>query len=137
MVNESPLGRREVSTTEIWPLDTPVTSAPIGDDDLVSLNLARAWLPKSNGRKVSLDTLYRWCHKGLKNGVRLQAIKVGSRWFTSRRWVQDFVRAGNPHLNPATAATNLRTSPQRHRAADWAEQELRKSWEKPPRNPKW
>jgi len=138
MDKENPIKGREVSPpAESWPLDQRVTSEPIHDDDLVSLNVARTWLPRLNGRKISLDTLYRWCQKGLKNGVRLQAVKVGSRWFTSRQWVQEFVRAGNPNLNAATADENLRTIPQLHRAANWAERKLRESWKKQPRNPHW
>ena len=69
---------------------------PSQDDDLASLNVARGWLPRTHGKKISLDTLYRWCQKGLKNGVRLEAVKIGSRWYTTRKWVQDFIRAGKP-----------------------------------------
>jgi hypothetical protein len=138
MATENPLNEQDVSPrVDNWPLEPPENSQPLQDNDFVSLNVARTWLPRSNGRRISLDTLYRWCQKGLKNGVRLQAVKVGSRWFTCRRWVQEFVRAGNPNLNAATADTNLRTSPQRHRAANWAEKKLRESWKRQPRNPKW
>jgi hypothetical protein len=81
--------------------------------------------------------MYRWCQKGLKNGVRLEAVKIGSRWYTTRNWLQEFVRAGKPNLKSGGAEPKLRTSQQRDRAADWAEKELDRLWKKPPRNPRW
>jgi hypothetical protein len=97
-------------------------------DDLVSFNVARSWLPRSQGRKISIETLYRWCHRGLVNGNRLQAVKVGGRWFTTRKWVQDFIRAGQPDLTAENFGTSIRTRLQRERAAAWAERELRRLW---------
>jgi hypothetical protein len=136
--HENPLKGQELSKSDDWPLDPPSKSEPHQDSDLVSLNVARDWLPRTRGRKISLDTLYRWCQKGLKNGVRLEAVKIGSRWYTTRKWVQDFVKAGKPSLEAGNpAGPSIRTSRQRDRAADWAEKELRRLWKKSPRNPKW
>lgn len=97
-------------------------------DDLFSFNVARSWLPRSHGRKISIDTLYRWCHQGLQGGVRLQAVKVGGRWFTTRQWLQDFIRAGQPDLTVKDSGTSIRTSSQKKRAAASAERELRRLW---------
>lgn len=131
-------GQQVVPLGDDWPLQSPSSSRPTQDGDLVSLNIARGWLPRAaNGRKISLDTLYRWCQKGLKNGVRLEAVKVGSRWFTTRRWIQDFVRAGRPNLTSDDVVPGLRTGQQRRRASDWAEKELQKEWKKVPRNSQW
>jgi len=97
-------------------------------DDLVSFNVARGWLPRSHGRKISVETLYRWCHQGLQNAARLQAVKVGGRWFTTRQWVHDFIRAGQPDLMAEKVGIRIRTRLQRDRAAAWAEGELRSLW---------
>jgi len=137
MKNEKPITGRELLTPDISPLDRLGNSEPIQDGELISFNAARDLLPRSNGRKVSLDTLYRWSSKGTKKGVRLQAAKVGNRWFTSRQWLQDFIRAGNPDFTTLAEAPKPRTNLQRQRAAKWAKEELHKSWNKPPRNPNW
>ena len=135
--NNNPLKGQELSKSDNWALSPPPKAESHQDNDLVSLNVARGWLPRTHGNKISLDTLYRWCQKGLKNGVRLEAVKIGSRWYTTRKWVQDFVRAGKPNLTITDIPPKLRTTSQRDRAADWAERELRDSWKKPPRNPHW
>jgi hypothetical protein len=138
MDKNNPIKGKEFSPDDDWVLDETIKSQPVQDDDLVSINVARGWLPRaSNGRKISLDTLYRWCQKGLKNGVRMEAVKIGSRWYTTRKWVQDFIRAGKPNLAVGDAAPVLRTRQQRDRAVDWAEKELCKEWKNLPRNPSW
>lgn len=103
-------------------------SPEISNDDLVSFNVARSWLPRSFGRKISIETLYRWRHRGLQNGTRLQAVKVGGRWFTTRQWVQDFIRAGQPDLTVKESSTSIRTTSQKKRAAASTERELRRLW---------
>ena len=35
-------------------------------------------------------TVHRWMIRGV-GGVRLQALRVGGRWSTTREWVQDFL----------------------------------------------
>lgn len=59
------------------------TLIPIGD--------VPHYLPRSKaGRKVSLATVHRWRQRGVQ-GRRLEAIKVGGRWYTSAEALQRYI----------------------------------------------
>ena len=108
MANEHPFKGQELSKSDNWPVDPPTKADSHQDDELVSLSVARGWLPRAQGKKISLDTLYRWCLKGLKNGVRLEAVKIGSRWFTTRKGKQCCLNHIQVNQNvPATEPTRF------------------------------
>ena len=48
------------------------------DEELISLAAAARRLPKIDGRKVAIPTVWRWCRKGLR-GVRLPYTRLGRR----------------------------------------------------------
>lgn len=60
-------------------------------DKLLSIEKARILFPIP----PSANTLLVWCSTGA-NGVKLQTIRIGRRLYTSREWVEEFVRAQNP-----------------------------------------
>ena len=59
--------------------------------DLIPLKEAIKTLPKTNGRPVDLHTVNRWIRKGI-GGTKLQAKRVGGRWYTSPEWIEEIVR---------------------------------------------
>jgi len=54
------------------------------DEELITLTEATRRLPKVDGKKVSVCTLWRWCRKGLR-GVFLEYVRVGRRICTTRQ----------------------------------------------------
>jgi hypothetical protein len=82
--------------------------------------------PGRGGKHTHLSTLLRWIVKGSKDPsggiVRLEAIRLGGRWMTSRQALQRFAERLTPP-QPAPAVTP-RTSAQRERAAARAAREL-------------
>jgi hypothetical protein len=83
--------------------------------------------PARNGRRTHISTILRWILQGAKapdgQRVRLEAARIGGRWFTSREALERFSRALTPatDLPPATAP---RTPTARQRASDRAATEL-------------
>jgi hypothetical protein len=101
-----------------------------------SLSLAEACRlvpPSRRGKKTHLSTLLRWITSGAKTPdgrtIRLQALRLGGRWVTSREALQRFAEALTPRLaadHDTAAVPPLRTSGQRQRASDRAGAELEK-----------
>ena len=48
------------------------------DEKLITLTEATRHLPKVDGKKVSVCTLWRWCRKGLR-GAFLEYVRVGRK----------------------------------------------------------
>jgi len=53
------------------------------DEKLITLTEATRHLPKVDGKKVSVCTLWRWCRKGLR-GAFLEYVRVGRKICTTR-----------------------------------------------------
>ena len=53
------------------------------DEDLITLTEAAKCLPKVNGKKPAVCTLWRWCRKGLR-GIFLEYVRVGRKICTTR-----------------------------------------------------
>jgi hypothetical protein len=75
--------------------------------------------PGRNGKRTHLSTLLRWILQGAKRPdgevVRLEAVRLGARWFTSREALQRFAEGLTPNLDrPAPAP---RSPGMRERAA--------------------
>src|SRR5215471_11513255 len=85
--------------------------------------------PARSGKRCHLSTLLRWILKGAKGPggecVRLEAARLGNRWFTSREALQRFAERLTPQFDAAPAAAP-RTPTARRRAAERAGQELEK-----------
>jgi hypothetical protein len=96
----------------------------------ISLAVAAAEMPPGrNGKKTHLSTILRWILQGAKapNGarVRLEAIRLGGRWFTSREALQRFAERLTPRVEDEPPAPP-RSGTARSRAADRAGAELDK-----------
>ena len=58
-------------------------------NELLTLSEAAKAIPG----KPSLVTLWRWVHKGVKNGARLRAIRIGGRRYIPRDAIAEFIEA--------------------------------------------
>jgi hypothetical protein len=91
---------------------------------------ARLIPPARNGKKTHLSTLLRWVTAGARSPsgerVRLEAVRLGGRWMTSREALQRFAERLTPRLDTAESTATLRTPGQRQHAAEQAVRELDK-----------
>ena len=69
--------------------DAPTETWIAANGELLTLTQAAKCLPKVDGNKVAVSTLWRWCRKGLR-GVFLQYIRVGRRICTTRSALLQF-----------------------------------------------
>ena len=60
-----------------------ITSRVGSGEDLITLAEAARCLPKIDGQKVAISTIFRWCSTGLR-GARLQHIRLGKKICTTR-----------------------------------------------------
>jgi hypothetical protein len=83
--------------------------------------------PARRGRRTHLSTLLRWITRGAHGPggerIRLEAVRLGGRWVTSREALQRFAERLTPRLD-APAAPAPRTPGRRARAAQRAGEEL-------------
>jgi hypothetical protein len=98
-------------------------------ESAVSLAEATKWLPTGrNDSRPHVSTLLRWITSGAKgpdgSRVRLDAVRIGGRWVTSREALQRFIAALTPQFGDAAPAP--RTAGQDRRATDRAGAELQK-----------
>jgi hypothetical protein len=59
------------------------------DAELLTLAEAARRLPRIDGKKIAIPTLWRWCRKGLR-GARLEYLRVGRRVCTTREALMRF-----------------------------------------------
>jgi hypothetical protein len=89
---------------------------------------ARLVPPARSGRRCHLSTILRWITRGARGPsgerVRLEAVRLGGRWLTSREALRRFVELLTPDLDAGPAVTTPRTPGQRRRASERAEREL-------------
>jgi hypothetical protein len=82
------------------------------------------------GAAVDPSTVFRWVTQGAKAPtgelVKLEAVRVGGRWLTSRGAVARFVAALTPPADP-TPAPRPRSAAQRKRASEAAGKKLGKA----------
>ena len=98
----------------------------ITQEPLIRLTAAaRLAGPGRGNRPTHLSTVLRWILDGVKTPagiVKLDAVRIGSKWMTSAAAVQRFVEALTP--TTGTAPTSPRTPTARKRAADRAKRRL-------------
>jgi len=97
-------------------------------EPLISLCTAAKLLPPSRrGRPVSFQCVLRWIMDGARGPdgerVRLEAVRLGGRWLTSKEALGRFAARLTPQIGK-NAAPAPRTSRQWRRAAERAEREL-------------
>src|SRR5262245_56861478 len=85
--------------------------------------------PARGGRRTHLSTLLRWIHAGARAAdgtiVRLEALRLGGRWVTSREALQRFAERLTP-CRDGDAAPTPRTPLKRQRHSERAARELEK-----------
>jgi hypothetical protein len=97
------------------------TMLDLTTDKPISLATATALVPPGrSGRKTHLSTLLRWITKGAKGPdgevVRLEAVRLGGRWMTSRGALQRFAERLTPSPEGADSPT-VQTPAAKRRAA--------------------
>jgi len=84
--------------------------------------------PGRSGKATAISTLVRWITTGAKDlhgqRVRLEAVRVGDRWMTSRPALERFIERLTPRFEDSEPAPAPRTMTQRQRAAERAAKEL-------------
>jgi hypothetical protein len=100
-------------------------------EEALTLTQAAALLPgRRPGKRIYLNTVRRWCRKGLHNGIRLKSVLVGGQRLTTRRWLQEFIEARTQAAEPEDRPMpKLRTPTQRQRDAERAVEEWKALWE--------
>jgi hypothetical protein len=93
----------------------PQVLAEIQSGEGLSLSAAGRLFPGHRGGKsVDPSTVFRWVTKGTRaadgQAVKLEAVRVGTRWLTSRAAVTRFVTALTAASGPTPAATTAPTS---------------------------
>jgi hypothetical protein len=85
--------------------------------------------PGRNGRRTHLSTILRWILRGAKSPsgeiVRLEGLRLGSRWVTSKEALQRFAERLTPPPND-DGLPSSRTPAQRQSASERADEALRK-----------
>lgn len=64
----------------------------IEKEQVVSLTEATKIMPKRNGKRPAIATLWRWCRKGIQ-GIHLEYIRMGRNLATSREAINRFFNA--------------------------------------------
>jgi hypothetical protein len=84
--------------------------------------------PGRNARRTHLSTVLRWILDGAPGPdgrrVKLEALRLGGRWVTSREAIQRFAERLTPQTGDAPASPPPRTPGARRRAAERAANEL-------------
>ena len=100
----------------------------ISQEHILSLPQATAALPKVDGKRVHVSSIWRWCRKGL-SGVRLEHVKIGGRLCTSRealnRFANALAEADEVAAPPLPTTPVARTDRQRATAIASAEAQLK------------
>jgi hypothetical protein len=85
--------------------------------------------PGRNGKRTHLSTLQRWILLGVKSPsgeiVRLEGLRLGGRWLTSRQALQRFAERLTPAIGDAPSPPH-RTPGRRQQASERAARELEK-----------
>jgi hypothetical protein len=99
------------------------------NESSISLTEVCRTLPKGKrGRQVHLSCVLRWITQGSKapdgRRVRLEAVRVGGRWITSKEALARFVAALTPRFQDEITAPALRSPAKRQRASERAARRL-------------
>src|SRR5262249_5950951 len=97
-------------------------------ESLIRLEDATKLIPPArSGKRTHFSTVWRWVLKGVNtpNGrrVRLEATRLGNRWFTSREALQRFTNALTPRFD-VEEGPRLRTPTQQRKASERAARRL-------------
>src|SRR5262245_36421156 len=91
--------------------EIPTTRSLLDETILYLTDVPKHIPPGKNGRPTHLSTVVRWKDRGVR-GVRLEAVRLGGRWVTSRealaRFVARVTATASPTPTPVTAPGELR-----------------------------
>src|SRR5262245_812962 len=91
-------------------------------DRWLPLYEAATLVPGRGRSRVHASTLARWIARGVKTPdgrrVRLRAVRIASRWVTTRAWLEEFAAAQTPTFSDTEEAAP--TESRRDRAASAA-----------------
>lgn len=93
----------------------------VQSEEVVSIREATGHVPKRNGKKVAVSTVWRWAMRGVR-GIRLETIVIGGTRRTSLEALQRFFE--NVTAAADGTAPRARTSRQREAQMRAAEREL-------------
>ena len=71
------------------PAEQPFVPRTSPAEELITLTEAARRLPKIDGKKVAISTLWRWCRNGLR-GERLEYVRLGRKICTTPEALQRF-----------------------------------------------
>ena len=97
-------------------------------ESVISLSQAADLLPPGRGgARPTLSCILRWILKGARSPsgelVRLEALRIGGRWVTSREALQRFAEALTPQLSGSPGSTPRSVS-KRRQASELAARDL-------------
>lgn len=102
--------------------DLPLPPAVrLDDENLLSLeDLRHRFRP--GGRSMDRASLYRWASRGF-HGIRLPALRIGQRWFSTEASLEWFVAATTAMAQVVPSRVSTRRSPKKsnrdlHRSLD-------------------
>jgi hypothetical protein len=103
----------------------------IESERLIGLTEAAKYVPPvRGGKRVHLSTILRWIVSGAKgpggDRIKLEAIRLGGSWKTSREALQRFGERLTPDLDRTTELAKPRSPAGREHAAERAARELEK-----------
>src|SRR5947209_2713591 len=111
-------------------MSTTAPLHPLTGEALLSFARAARELPSRTGGHAHSATLWRWATTGARTPasgrVRLERVRIGSTWYTSREALARFLAALSAEPD-RTAPPPIRTPGQRQRAAVRAGRELEKA----------
>lgn len=103
--------------------------ALIANEGLTLAEAAKLIPSRKPGKRVDVNTVWRWCQKGLKGGFRLRSVLVSGTRYTTRTWLREFIQARNQASNADQPTVPCpRGQQQRQAASDRAAEELRRRW---------
>jgi hypothetical protein len=81
------------------------------------------------GKAASINTVWRYCTRGLRDGIRLRSKMVGGHRCTTPEWVEEFIEELTHAAGPTSPPERqVRTPGQRQRASEKAARELNAEW---------
>lgn len=94
------------------------------NERLLTLDEAARLRPAGrSGRPAHVSTIYRWVARGIR-GVRLEAIRIGGRLYTSMEALQQFAERLTLGCGDAATSPPVASSAARRRSAERAERML-------------
>lgn len=83
---------------------------------LITLRQALRLVPRGGRKQLHLSTIYRWCSKGTRHGVKLRILLVGGTRFTTAEWLAEFFERATEAAGLVGQSPPPRSPSNRHRS---------------------